>query len=101
MLPAVRSLLALPEPAKERMAEFLELVEGVPLTADVETELAAQPHYVKTPLWIVRHMKQNRSVRTRSGKITYTGEIEVEAYFPSVGIPADAQNWSEEVNLEA
>ncbi len=36
MLPAVRSLIALPEPAKQRMAEFLELVPGVPLTADVK-----------------------------------------------------------------
>ena len=49
MLPAIRSLQALPAPAQQAMASFLELLDRVPITEEVVKALAAVEHQILTP----------------------------------------------------
>ena len=98
MLPAIRSLQALPDPAKQAMTSFLELVEGVPITEEVKRQLAAQPHTIVTPQWELHHRKTlPRSVRTARGRVRCTNQIVVFAHCPNYVLPPMAANWDEAV----
>ena len=76
---AIRSLQALPDPAKQAMTNFLELVDGVPITEEVKRQLTAVGHYLQTPLYHLDHVKIKRTVRTARGKVTYPNSIVVQA----------------------
>ncbi len=69
------------------MAEFLELVPGVPLTQEMRQKLADNPHYMETPLWKVDDLKTKRAVRTARGKDVLTNDMFVKAYFANAAAP--------------
>ena len=86
-LPAVRSLVALPGCVRAHMASFLEFVQGVPQSEELQRELMAEDHDLSSENWGLHHRRVHRSARVDGKKVILRHEFDLEIYAPNATLP--------------